>query len=384
MLDAIRFAGRLGAELARLGLGRVIPESQRVPRTLERVDAAWLAGALAERFPNARVRSVRTLREHSGTTARRTLAIEYATEGEPPGAPRSVFVKVRPPRLTEELFGRVFALGPTEVAFYRDIRPGLPVRAPDCYAARMGKGGEFALLLEDLGASRAVFKTIADPVSLREAESVIDSLATLHAAFWRARRFPWLRTAADNPNAAIERFVCSSAHRPTLRRFADLLPEGVRRGAGRIHAERRALERYWSDGPLTLIHGDSHIGNMYFVGGQAGFFDWQVTQHHQGIRDVAYFLILSLDTELRRAHERALIGGYRRRLVELGVPVHDVDENWLWERYRSYSLYAYIATSVTSAMSDLQPAHIARTGLQRAATAVEDLGALRLLDRIVS
>lgn len=384
MLDAIRFAGRLGVELTRLGLARLAPRSQLVPRTIEEVDAAWVGDALKERFPRERVQSIRIVDEHAGTTARRRLEIEYASVGETPGAPPSAFVKVRPRQLTEELFGRVFALGPTEVAFYRDVRPGLPVRAPECYAARMGRGGEFALLLEDLEAAGATFKTVADPVSLREAEVAIESLATLHATFWGPRAFPWLRTPQKNPSAAIERFVCASAHRPTLEQFADLLPEGVRRGAGRIHAERRALERYWADGPLTLIHGDSHVGNMYFVGEEVGFFDWQVTQHHQGVRDVAYFVILSLDTELRRANERPLLEGYRRRLVELGVPAHEAQADWLWERYRSYSLYAYIATSVTSVMSDLQPAHVARAGLQRAATAVDDLQALRLLDQVVS
>ena len=30
----------------------------------------------------------------------------------------------------------------------------------------------------------------------------------------------------------------------------------------------------------------------------------------QGIRDIAYFVMLSLDNELRRAHERALVEGY--------------------------------------------------------------------------
>jgi hypothetical protein len=121
---------------------------------------------------------------------------------------------------------------------------------------------------------------------------------------------------------------------------------------------------------------------MYFVGGEAGFFDWQVLRYHQGIRDVAYFVILSLDTGFRRAHERDLVELYVRRLREDGVLSTDVDPDQTWERYRSFALYAYLATSVTAAMSDLQPADIAELGLKRAATAVDDLESLRLLDRI--
>lgn len=382
MFDALRFSARLGAELGRTGLERVTSREGTIPRTLDRVDVSWVERQLSERFPEVRIAGLRTLSEDRGTTARRRLAIDYAPGGSPDSAPRTVFVKVRPPRLAEQIFGRMFRLGTTEVAFYRDVRPGLTVRAPTCYAAEAATGGEFALILEDLARDGVALPTIADPITRIQSEAVVDALAKLHAGFWGAARFPWLRTGRDNPNAAVERFVCARAHGPTVRRFAHLLPDRVREGAHRIQRERRALERYWADAPSTLIHGDSHAGNLYFEDGEAGFFDWQVTQRHQGIRDVAYFLILSLDTRLRREHERALVDRYRARLVDLGVPASDVRAEDSWERYRSFSLYAYIATSVTTAMSDLQPSHIAELGLRRAATAVDDLDALRLLERI--
>lgn len=386
MLDAIRFTGRVGTELARIGWGRVLPRVGHVPRTIEDVNAAWMADALSQRFSGARVTGLKVLGGDSGTTERRRLAIEYASGGRPEGAPSSVFVKVRPPRLTEQLFGNILALGPNEVGFYRDLRPIIPIRVPECYGAFEGKSGEFALLLEDLEAKGAEFRTIADPVTLEEARGVVEALARLHRAFWGpppiTDRFSWLQTVSRNRNAAIERFVCHRAHSPTVERYSRLLPESVRQGAARINTERRALERYWADGPLTLIHGDSHVGNMYFVGGEAGFFDWQVLRHHHGIRDVAYFVILSLDTDLRRAHERDLLELYSRHLRELGVPSVDLDPDRTWERYRSFALYTYLATSVTAAMSHLQPPRIAELGLKRAATAVDDLESLRLLDRI--
>jgi aminoglycoside phosphotransferase (APT) family kinase protein len=383
MLDALRFAGRLGAELGRIALGRLVPGADAVPRTVEDVDARWIARALSGRFPEASVAGVRTLSEDRGTTARRRVAVEYTRGDAASGAPASVFVKVRPPRLTEQLFGRLFNLGATEVSFYRDARPVLPIRAPDCYAAQLGKGGEFAIMLEDLDRDGVELATIADEVSLSRAEAVVDALAALHATFWGEPRFAWLRTGAANPNSAVERFICARAHRPTLARFSHLLPERLRERAHRIHAERRALERYWADAPSTLVHGDAHVGNMFFEHGEAGLFDWQVTQHHQGIRDVAYFMVLSLETELRRVHERDLIRHYQERLLSLGVPTIEASFDRLWEHYRSFSLYAYIATSVTATMSDLQPAHIAELGLRRAAVAVDDLDALHLLDRIV-
>jgi hypothetical protein len=384
-LDALRFTGRVVRELGGMAWSSVSARTDGIPRSIEAINLPWINHTLSERFPGASVTSMETLGGDSGTTERCRIGLDYAPGARPGGAPDSIFVKFRPPGLTERLFGNILALGPNEVGFYRDIAGDLPVRAPECYCARDG-GGEFVLLLEDLASKGAEFRTIADPISLDEAKAVVAALARLHASFWEpprlAIRFPWLRSPDRNPNAAIERFLCASAHRPTLARFSHLLPESLRRDAHQIHKKRKALERYWVDGPLTLIHGDPHLGNLYFVDAEPGFFDWQVLQRHQGIRDVSYFSVLSLDTEVRRAHERELVHVYQETLRDGGVPHHDLDRDKAWEHYRSFSLYAYLGTSVTTSMSDLQPRHIAELGLKRAAIAVDDLDALALLEAL--
>ena len=357
-----------------------------IPGSIDAVDLRWINEALSERFPGASVADMEILGGDSGTTERRRVGLDYESGGRPSGAPESIFVKFRPPGLTERLFGNILALGRNEVGFYRDIASDVPIRTPECYCARDSGDGEFVLLLEDLASKGAEFRTIADPISLDEAKAVAVALARLHAAFWEPPRltvrFPWLRSPDRNPNAAIERFLCASAHRPTLSRFSHLLPSSVRRGAGEIHKKRKALEHYWAGGPLTLIHGDPHLGNLYFVDGEPGFFDWQVLQRHQGVRDLAYFVVLSLETEVRRAHERDLVRLYQETLRDGGVSDEDIDPELAWEHYRSFSLYAYLGTSVTTSMSDLQPKHVAELGLKRAATAVDDLDALALLEML--
>jgi aminoglycoside phosphotransferase (APT) family kinase protein len=373
----------VAGELGRIARSSVFAGAEGIPRSIEAIDLGWINDALSERLPGVSVSDIDILGGDSGTTERRRVGLVYARGGRPAGAPESIFVKFRPPRLTERLFGNILALGATEVGFYRDIAGDAPIRTPECYCARDSGGGEFVLVLEDLASQGAEFRTIADSISLGEAEAVVSALARLHAAFWEpfplAVRFPWLRSPDRNPNAAIERFVCASAHRPTLSRFSHLLPSSLRRGAHEIHKKRKALEHYWANGPLTLIHGDPHLGNLYFVDSEPGFFDWQVLQRHQGIRDVAYFVVLSLDTEVRRAHERDLVRLYQETLRSRGVPNEDLDPDRAWEHYRSFSLYAYLGTSVTTSMSDLQPKHIAELGLKRAAIAVDDLDALTIL-----
>ena len=381
--DGLRFGSRVGSELVRLGWGALRPVASNVPSTLDQVDAQWVEGVLRVRFPKARVSEICTLGGSSGTTDRRRIEIVYRSPVA--GAPSSLFIKLRPRGLVERVFGNVFALGATEVGFYRDVWPTVSTLAPSCFSATTGPAGGFSLVLEDIEARGAWFPTLTDPMSPTRAEAVVSALASLHAAYWRrdsVARFAWLRTRGDDANAAVERFVCRAAHRPTMRRFPHLLPFAVRQGAIRIHAMRPALERYWAREPLTLIHGDPHAGNTYFLEDRAGLFDWQVVQRNQGIRDIAYFLVLSLDTEVRRSRERELVRLYLETLGEHGVPSADLSFDITWERYRSFSLYTYMGASVASAMTDLQPAHITQLGLRRAANAVDDLDALRLLERL--
>ena len=61
-------------------------------------------------------------------------------------------------------------------------------------------------------------------------------------------------------------------------------------------------------------------------------------QRHQGIRDLAYFVVLSLDTEVRRTHERDLVRLYQETLRDCAVSDEDIDPEQAWEHYRSFSL----------------------------------------------
>ena len=57
-------------------------------------------------------------------------------------------------------------------------------------------------------------------------------------------------------------------------------------------AARRALDRWedlsraWYREPLTLVHGDSHLGNFFDTGDEMGMIDFQGTHWSRGTRDV--------------------------------------------------------------------------------------------------
>jgi aminoglycoside phosphotransferase (APT) family kinase protein len=122
---------------------------------------------------------------------------------------------------------------------------------------------------------------------------------------------------------------------------------------------------------VTLLHGDPHLGNLFFDGDTPGFLDWQVVRRGHGLRDVAYVLILSVETGMRRAHQQDLLRAYVRELASAGGPALAFDDAFL--RFRREAAYAWIAAVVTTGLGGLQAEEIAATGLRRAAAAVEDL-----------
>ncbi len=389
MRDAFFTARRIVQELGWIAreqlMGRALARADGIPLDLDGVDAAWASEALGALGAGVRVREVERLEGHSGTTTRQQIRLTYAVPAST--LPATLFVKLTPRPLATRLFGALFQLGRSEVAFYREVRASVPVQTPRVYCARTAaRGCRFVLLLEDLAARGCRFGGFRRPLGLGEARAVVAALARLHAAFWESPRFrgdlAWLKSRANNPWAPIERFVCARSNAPALKRFGDLVPREVREGAHRIHAHRDLLEEHWAAGPLTLLHGDPHVANLYFDGEDVGFLDWQVVQKGQGVRDVAYFVINSLPTGLRREREGELLDHYVETLADCGVEGIDLGE--LWRCYRSHAMYVWISNSVTAAAGGLQPQAVVRQAIERAGAALEDLEAFELLDRLAS
>ena len=389
LLDAFSTTFRVTQELGWIGLDRLLAfgftSRDGIPESVETIRPDWLGSALQDAFPGVRVAGIEHLGGHSGTTTRARLRVDYATA--PPGVPETIFVKLTPPDTGTRLFNGLMQLGRTEVDFYRDIRACVPILAPNAFCGRAARHGpRFVLLLDDLTTAGARFATIDAPISLDDIKNVMRLFGRLHASQWESPRLEtewrWLRSFERNRNLPLERWISARSNAPCIERYADILPKEVREFSGLIHVHRNALERYWSAGPRTLIHGDSHVGNMFFCEDEVGLLDWQVVQRGQGIRDVGYFLMNSVDVEMRRGHERELVELYVGTLRSRGVPDAELDPDLLWDRYRSQSLYVWIASSVTASMAQLQPDEVKRRALVRASAALLDHDAFALLDSI--
>jgi len=384
--DALTTARSVLREAALLGIERVAGVgASDIPVDTTAVTPAWLTRALQRRFRGVRVAALEPLGDTHGTTSRARFRVAYDAAGNGADPPNSIFLKLAPGAFATRLFVNVMRLGWTEVRFYQTLAPHVPIVLPQALAAECaGRSQRFAIVFEDLTASGVRFMNVSEHVSLDDARTVMQALARLHAHFWSAPEFHtdwvWLKSRDRNPNYAVERLVCAMAVKPALRRFADLVPAELRDAAPRIIACRDHLEDAWAAPPLTLVHGDAHVGNLYFTDTDVGFLDWQVVQRGQGMRDVSYFLINSVPTDVRRAHQRSLIESYLTTLAAHGVSRPDFEV--AWHQYRLHAFYAWIAAVVTAAAGRLQEEAIVRAGLTRSSNALLDLESLATLDQL--
>ena len=349
---------RVGRALLTAGRDRLTRTSD-VPRQPADLTPLWFSRALG-----TNVTSVERIATTTGTTVHGRVRLG----GE--RVPASVFVKLAPTAPATRIFVDLMGLGSTEVRFYREIRGELPVDAPAVFASALdGRTGRFALVLEDLATRGCRFGDVRGTASPDEAAEVVAALARLHAHFRQSPRFrgdlAWLFSHADDPNAA----VVGPLLRAALRRVSRIGP--VPAGA-RFLIERHAdVERALAGGPSTLLHGDPHLGNLYFDGAVPGFLDWQVVRKGSGLRDVVYFMVLSMDTELRRAHQDDLVKLYLKELAGHGGDA--LDPNEAWRRLRALASYPWVAAVFTAGAGGLQAREIAAAGLARASEALDDL-----------
>jgi hypothetical protein len=337
----------------------------------------WLTAALHRAGHDLAVATVAAERVGTGqmgTTYR--LALGY--DGEP--GPATLIAKVAGP---DEALRALVAPGyAAEVGFYRHLAPTLEVRVPACwYAGIADDHTRFTLLLSD--AAPAVPGVQADGCSVAQARAAIANLVGLHAPRWGddlAEHDFLMRPSeamAEMMQAALrgatDAFLAryegplAAADVATLREVAEAI--------GRWQLTR--LE------PSSVVHGDYRLDNLMFppTGDEVVALDWQSAALGPPLRDVAYFLGTSLDTELRRSEEEDLVAGYHAALVERGVAGYPADR--CWDDYRLGHLQGPMigvigcvyASGERSERSDAMFLAIAR----RSCAAIRDLGSLDLL-----
>ncbi len=309
----------------------------RPPVTADEITPAWLTDALQERHPGAEVGSVEVVFSAEVTNSHARLRVSYV---EPAGAPPTMFCKLLP---VDERRAAITAtrMGPREVRFYQDLAPRLDLLVPAVHVALHDPDDDsFVLLMEDLDARGCGVSDGTWAVDTDQAAGALEGLAALHARFEdpgrRAAEAPWVpELAFGSTYGAVMLQYGLDHHRDRLSdTFADI--------AGMYIHQGRALFELWTAGPKTVVHGDTHIGNLYFDGDAIGFLDWGIVNVNTPMREVSYFMTMAMNIDDRRRSEADLLRHYLE--VRRGLGASEITFDDAWAAHRIHAGYCVPAS----------------------------------------
>ena len=308
---------------------------QTLPGDPSELTPAWLSEALG-----TEVTGVELLDHAFATNQRARIGLTYATPG---AGPASLFAKLAPLDPGHREMIGAMGMAEREAQFYVDVAPAASaeVRVPRSYYAATAEDDTFVILLEDLSVRGCRFSNGEWGVSADAAAGALEDLARFHGRFTdpaeRARVAPWLeapRPQMSEATAQLMRYVLDE-HRDEL--------SPAYTAVGELYVEHHAaMDTLWNAGHPTYVHGDPHIGNVYLDADQVGFLDWGLSRVATPLRDVSYFLTMSVDPDDRRRTERDLWPLYLDALRAAGGPDIGFDE--AWAAHRVQASYTVVAT----------------------------------------
>lgn len=337
-----------------------------------------------ECFERIEIQGSRTYGDQMVSTAARVLFSAEYRSGKGVGLPERLMLKIA--RTDDDVMAPFYA---NEVAFYERLRPKLEIEAPASLAGHYDDGSRhFALLLEDLTARGAHFPNVLEPVSCDQVRSLLGVLACLHASFWNSDRFAsdlgWVGSTLEGDVAHLLNDAAAPyiQHEIDNQRFKNELVGMIGWTGAELRAGMKAMHRHQEALDQCLVHGDTHLGNCYFLpGGTGGLLDWQLMGRGHPMHDVSYIIATGLSIADRRLHERGLLDYYLDALAEAGAAKPpSFEESWTeYRRSQIWNVYVgWLTTPVVNYGWEINVMNHLRL-----VTAFEDLGTGQLVREIM-
>lgn len=359
-----------------------------IPRDPGEVTAQWMQQALTAGGRSDLPPVVEITREEigagvsfMGTLLRCQLRCDEAKAQaeQSPCAPATVIVKLPSPLAKNLRLSQRLGLHKREYDFYRLIASQAPVRSPALLYGDYEAGSDrFVLVLEDFGEWQSV--SHFEGASAEQTRRAIRAIARLHGTYWNRTDQPPLNSFTDSFSARrriLIQLVYLANLTPTLERFGSFFSEDMRRLAETYASRIDSQIVRIAAGPKTFSHGDFRLDNIFFAadgGDEIAIIDWQVSGLRSPLFDVAYFLVGSVTTEVRRRIEREVLEEYTEIIGEMGVKGFTFEA--CWRLYREHSLGNLLVMVLACgglALEDEGRRKVVEVGLQRVLTAVEDL-----------
>ncbi len=317
-------------------------QSVEVPDSLDvLLTPEWLSGALSLRFPGIEVTTVTRgpVVERVSTNVR--FHIECSPD-VPSGLSPDLCVK----GYFSEAGRSMGQAGEPEATFYRDLADATGVRTMRSVWADVHPQTRHGVVItEDVIAAGGEFLDALTPYSVDQVASTLGELARLHGFAWESPEradTSWLkpRIAGTMQTRGVPE-IHGNFDGPNGVR----VPPEMRDPQQLIDAVRVLAAREPGLG-WTVIHGDTHVGNVFLDGDRRpALTDWQLVQHGHWSIDVGYHIASSLEPAERARAERDLLAHYLDRLRSEGVDAPTFDTAWLeYRRGVSYGFYLWAIT----------------------------------------
>jgi hypothetical protein len=351
----------------------------RLPVMPEQVTATWLTAALRFRYPGVTVAQSCVEDVILGTSTKIRVRCDYGAAGRDAGLPERLIVKGG----FEAHSSSMREMYANEIRFYRDVQPLVRIQSPRCYYAGSDPDGyQSIVIMEDLKAKDVEFLHALRPQSYLQVARRLSDMARYHAQTWNSPqflpggRFDWIGSRFSGWSIEYQNryFV------PEVWQHYVSSPRGAAVSV-RLHDRHRmkqALARLGeleASEPVCLIHGDTHLGNLYIESdGTPGFFDAQVARAPWHL-EVSYHIACALDVPDRRDWEQALLAHYLESLQAHDIAVPDFDSAWLsYRRSLAYGYFIFLINETRFQTEAINTAYAARFG-----AAMLDHGTLELL-----
>ena len=345
----------------------------------EQMTAAWLESALGVGVANVEVEPIGEGAGFAGSVYR--VRTEYKESDA--ALPETLIWKTVSDDARTRDFLTTLGVYEREARFYGQLADGLRI-APRSYFSRFdAEEGTFCLIIKDVSYLNAGDQV--EGCKFEEALAVVREAARLHSAFWSDGvddRLGWVPTF-DGGSGYFERM-----HSVAWRRLAQTMegiPEGLVEAARRIGPRVSDVKTRLSKEPLTLVHGDLRLDNIFFDRDPSAdgikLIDWQAIRRGRGAYDLAYFLSTSVPSEMRKSRQDELVEAYVETLRAHGVEgysTEDCREDFGWALLDIVTFVGIIGSTLDFQSS--RGLELSQTIISRLWQAIEDNSALDLLD----
>ncbi len=295
-----------------------------IPAQVADITVDWLNEVLGDRFGTIESFGAAHFGEGVGILGELArLSLTYAP-GE--SGPATIVAKCASPEEANQFLAVMMGFYVREVNFYREVADNVEIRVPEPYHVDTSDTGvPFVLLIEDITEARTPDQLVG--ITVDEAMSIISAVAPLHIQFWGKQEelgaLEWLPPMNNDlykggQPMATAMFPAFAEH------YGSDIPADQLAAIG-VACERYAemLDYVTTVGQATATHTDCRAEN-YLFGGPDGddtitVIDFQLSTRHIGMWDVANLIAGSMQTELRREHETALLQHYVDTITAAGI-----------------------------------------------------------------